>query len=76
MPPEARSWIELRPELVAVIPQLYQEHAGAIDDADLAHILAELRASLPQADLPAVLEAAFGRDPDSTSVDYPPGSLT
>ncbi|WP_026058743.1 hypothetical protein [Streptomyces sp. SS] len=69
----SRAWMRLRPDLVEVIHQLRQEHMSVIDDADFPHVLAGLRATLPEADLPAVLEAAFGRNPDGTSVDYTQG---
>ncbi|MZF58538.1 hypothetical protein GTX53_32690 [Streptomyces sp. SID5594] len=60
----SRAWIRLRPELVAVIHDLRQEHMGAIDDADFPHVLDQVRAAVPEADLPAVIEAAFGRHLD------------
>lgn len=63
----SRAWMRLRPELVAVIQQLRQEYLGVIDDDEFPHVLAELRAAVPEADLPAVLEAAFGRGPDGSA---------
>ncbi|MGK5732763.1 hypothetical protein [Streptomyces sp. URMC 124] len=67
----SRAWMRLRPELVEIIYQLRQEHMGVIDDDAFPHVLAEIRTSIPDADLPAVLEAAFGRNPDGTTVDHP-----
>lgn len=67
----SRDWMRLRPELVEVIHRLRQEHMGVIDDDDFPHVLAEVRAALPEADLPAVLAAAFGRKPDGTTADHP-----
>ncbi|MFE9011899.1 hypothetical protein [Streptomyces cyaneofuscatus] len=60
----SRAWIRLRPGLVAVIHDLRQEHMGAIDDANFPHVLDQVRAAVPEADLPAVIEAAFGRHLD------------
>ncbi|MEI5034997.1 hypothetical protein RB201_26945 [Streptomyces sp. S1A(2023)] len=57
----SRAWMRLRPELVAVIHGLRQEHLGSIDDADFPDVLATVRAVVPAADLAAVIEAAFGR---------------
>ncbi|MFI7235819.1 hypothetical protein [Streptomyces cyaneofuscatus] len=57
-------WMRLRPERVEAIQGLRQEHMGPIDDADFAHVLAQVRAAVPEADLPAVIEAAFGRQLD------------
>ncbi|MFI5530904.1 hypothetical protein ACIA8O_20425 [Kitasatospora sp. NPDC051853] len=65
----SRAWMRLRPELVAVVHHLRQEHAGWIDDEDLPGALAGLRASVPEADLPAVLAAAFERALDGTELD-------
>ncbi|MGK5545801.1 hypothetical protein ACSNOH_13870 [Streptomyces sp. URMC 127] len=65
----SRAWMRLRPELVAVIHGLRQEHLGVIDDDAFARVLAEVRAAVPEADLPAVLAAAFGRRPDGTTLD-------
>ncbi|MFH8776080.1 hypothetical protein [Streptomyces sp. NPDC017958] len=67
----SRAWMRLRPELVEIIYQLRQEHMGVIDDDDFAQVLAEVRATVPEADLPAVLEAAFARNPDGTTMDHP-----
>ncbi|MGC0334336.1 hypothetical protein RKD23_007326 [Streptomyces sp. SAI-170] len=65
----SRAWMRLRPELVDVIRRLREEHLGLIGDDEFRHVLAEVRAEVPEADLPAVLEAAFGRRPDGTTVD-------
>ncbi|MGW2631184.1 hypothetical protein ACWC2K_17835 [Streptomyces chattanoogensis] len=65
----SRAWMRLRPELVEVIYQLRQEYLGVIDDDGFSHALAEVRAAVPEADIPAVLEAAFGRKPDGTTMD-------
>ncbi|WP_435973863.1 hypothetical protein [Streptomyces sp. Qhu_M48] len=59
-----RAWMELRPDLVAVIHRLRQEHLGVIGDDDVPPVLAEVRAEVPEEDLAAVMEAAFGRGPD------------
>ncbi|MEE1746099.1 MULTISPECIES: hypothetical protein [unclassified Streptomyces] len=67
----SRAWMRLRPELVEIIYQLRQEHMGAIDDDTFRHVLAEVRAMVAEADVPAVLEAAFGRNPDGTTTDHP-----
>ncbi|GHH17844.1 hypothetical protein [Streptomyces lanatus] len=66
----ARAWMRLRPELVDVIHHLRQEYLGVIDDDDFPHALAQVRAAVPEADVPAVLEAAFGRNPDGTTMDH------
>ncbi|MET9621919.1 hypothetical protein ABZZ37_14265 [Streptomyces sp. NPDC006464] len=63
----SRAWMRLRPELVETIYQLRQEHLGTIDDDAFDHVLAEVRATVPEADVPAVLQAAFGRHPDGSS---------
>ncbi|MFD9124566.1 hypothetical protein [Kitasatospora sp. NPDC059571] len=65
----SRAWMRLRPELVEVIHRLRQDHLGFIEDVDFPDVLAELRVAVPEADLPAVLAAAFGRNPDGTSMD-------
>ncbi|MET3988048.1 hypothetical protein [Streptomyces sp. PvR034] len=65
----SRAWVRLRPELVEVVYRLRQEYMGAIDDDDFPHVLAELRAIVAPADLPVVLDAAFGRKPDGAVVD-------
>ncbi|MFE2231956.1 hypothetical protein ACFXA4_05190 [Streptomyces sp. NPDC059442] len=62
----SRAWMRLRPELVETIYQLRQEHLGTIDDDAFDHVLAEVRATVPEADVPAVLQAAFGRHPDGS----------
>ncbi|MEU5539193.1 hypothetical protein [Streptomyces sp. NPDC020362] len=67
----SRAWMRLRPDLVEIICQLRREHMGAIADDTFRHVLAEVRATVPEADLPAVLEAAFGRKPDGTTMDQP-----
>ncbi|MFF3941384.1 hypothetical protein [Streptomyces phaeofaciens] len=72
----SRAWMRLRPELVEIIYQLRQEHMGVIDDDTFTDVLAELRATVPEADLPAVLEAAFGRNPDGTTISVPPRQPT
>ncbi|MFG2329200.1 hypothetical protein ACGFMM_06190 [Streptomyces sp. NPDC048604] len=63
----SRAWMRLRPELVAVIRELREEHLGTIDDEHFPAVLAELRARVPEPDLPAVLAEAFGRRPDGSS---------
>ncbi|OKJ65223.1 hypothetical protein AMK27_05275 [Streptomyces sp. CB02009] len=68
----SRAWMQLRPELVEIIYQLRQEHMGAIDDDDFPQVLADVRTTVPEEDLPAVLEAAFGRNPDGTTMNHPP----
>ncbi|WP_310724770.1 hypothetical protein [Streptomyces sp. N2A] len=68
----SRDWMRLRPELVEVIHQLRQEHLGAISDDEFPQVLAEVSAAVPEADLPAVLAAAFGRKPDGTTMDHTP----
>ncbi|MFC9816667.1 hypothetical protein ACFVJM_31925 [Streptomyces virginiae] len=67
----SRAWMRLRPDLVEVIHELRQEYQGMIDDDRFPHVLAEVRARVPEADLPAVLDAAFGRNPDGTAVEHP-----
>ncbi|MGW0926740.1 hypothetical protein ACWD3J_48350 [Streptomyces sp. NPDC002755] len=67
----SRAWMRLRPELVEIIYQLRQEHMGVIDDEDFSRVLADVRTTVPEEDLPAVLEAAFGRNPDGTTMDHP-----
>ncbi|WP_312631925.1 hypothetical protein [Streptomyces noursei] len=68
----SRAWMRLRPELVEIIHRLRQEYLGAIDDADFPNVLAEVRAAVPEPDLPAVLAAALGRNADGTTVTGPP----
>ncbi|MEU6090896.1 hypothetical protein ABZ865_29715 [Streptomyces sp. NPDC047085] len=65
----SRAWMRLRPELVEVIHRLRQEYLGVIDDDDFPHVLAEVRTAVPEADLATVLEAAFGRKPDGTTMN-------
>lgn len=67
----SRAWMQLRPEFVEAIYRLRQEYMGFIDDEDFSQVLAAIRAELPEADLPAVLSAAFGRNPDGTTADHP-----
>lgn len=67
----SRAWMRLRPELVEIIYQLRQEHMGVIDDEDFPQVLADVRTTVPEEDLPAVLEAAFGRNPDGTTIGRP-----
>ncbi|MEV5530937.1 hypothetical protein [Streptomyces prunicolor] len=67
----SRAWMRLRPELVEIIYQLRQEHMGVIDDDDFPQVLADVRTMLPEDDLPTVLEAAFGRNSDGTTMDRP-----
>lgn len=40
------------------------------DDDDFPHVLEKVRAAVPEADLSAVLAAAFGRKPDGTTADH------
>ncbi len=65
----SRAWMQLRPELVEVIYRLRQEYSGCVDDDDFPHVLAEVRATVPQTDLAAVLAAAFGRQLGGTASD-------
>ncbi|WUT32793.1 hypothetical protein OG392_04820 [Streptomyces sp. NBC_00691] len=67
----SRAWMQLSPELVEIIYRLRQEHMGVIDDDEFLHVLAYVRTTVPEEDLPAVLEAAFGRNPDGTTMTYP-----
>ncbi|MEU0003417.1 hypothetical protein ABZ079_03670 [Streptomyces sp. NPDC006314] len=67
----SRGWMRLRPELVEVIHRLRQEFLGVISDDDFPQVLAEVRPTVPEADLPAVLAAAFGRRPDGTTLEDP-----
>ncbi|MFD7320223.1 hypothetical protein ACFV9D_03890 [Streptomyces sp. NPDC059875] len=62
----SRAWMGLRPDLVEVIHGLRQEYLGVIDDERFAAVHAELRSTVPAADLPAVLDAAFGRNADGS----------
>ncbi|MGW4896315.1 hypothetical protein ACWEQL_29285 [Kitasatospora sp. NPDC004240] len=64
-----RAWMRLRPELVTVIHRLRQEYLGLIGDEDFPEVLGQLRAEVPEEDLPAVLEASFGRRPDGSFVN-------
>ncbi|MEU8756562.1 hypothetical protein AB0C88_39345 [Streptomyces chartreusis] len=66
-----RAWMRLRPELVEIIYQLRQEHMGVIDDDGSPQVLADVRATVPEEDLSVVLEAAFGRNPDGTTMNHP-----
>lgn len=67
----SRAWMRLRPDLVEVVHRLRQEHWGAIDD-EFPRVLAEVRTEVAEADLPVVLAAAFGRNPDGTIADDVP----
>ncbi|MFI8490475.1 hypothetical protein [Streptomyces rubrogriseus] len=67
----SRSWMRLRPELVEIIYQLRKEHMGVIDDDDFPQILTDVRTIVSEKDLPDVLKAAFGRNPDGTTMDHP-----
>ncbi|MFE2422715.1 hypothetical protein [Streptomyces hokutonensis] len=67
----SRAWMRLRPELVEIIFQLRQEHMGVIDDDDFPQVLSDVHAMVPEEDLPTVLEAAFGRNPDGTTTYRP-----
>ncbi|MFD7966311.1 hypothetical protein ACFV5J_36555 [Streptomyces zaomyceticus] len=67
----SRAWMGLRPELVEIIHRLRQEYMGVIDDDDFPQVLADLRTTVPEEDLPVILEAAFGRHPDSTTTEHP-----
>ncbi|MEU9862236.1 hypothetical protein AB0D99_15315 [Streptomyces sp. NPDC047971] len=62
----SRGWMTLRPELVEIIRGLREEYFGLIDDERFGPVHAELRATVPEEDLPAVLEAAFGRNADGS----------
>ncbi|MFB7374907.1 hypothetical protein ACFC0D_34285 [Streptomyces sp. NPDC056222] len=62
----SRGWMGLRPELVEIIRGLREEYLGVIDDERFGPVFAELRATVPAEDLPAVLEAAFGRNGDGS----------
>jgi hypothetical protein len=64
----SRAWMRLRPDLVEVVHALRQEHLGFVDDDDFDGVLAGLRSTVAESDLPAVLAAAFGRKPDGGSV--------
>ncbi|MFD6326441.1 hypothetical protein ACFWOL_27070 [Streptomyces sp. NPDC058442] len=66
----SRAWMRLRPELVEIIHRLRQEYLGVIDDDDFPRVLADVRTTVSEEDLPAVLEAAFGRNPDGTTMDH------
>ncbi|MFJ8888686.1 hypothetical protein ACIRJR_35555 [Streptomyces sp. NPDC102402] len=65
----SRAWMRLRPELVEVVHGLRQEYLGVISDDEFHAVLHQVRAQVPEADLPAVLAAAFGRRPDGTTTD-------
>lgn len=66
----SRDWMRLRPELVEIIHELRQEYMGAIDDDTFRHVLTKVSATVAEADLPTVLQAAFGRNPDGTTTDH------
>ncbi|MFE4361927.1 hypothetical protein [Kitasatospora sp. NPDC056800] len=57
-----RAWMRLRPELVALVHRLRQEHRGVIDEAGFPGVLAEVRAAVPEADVATVLRAVFGAE--------------
>ncbi|MDV9172076.1 hypothetical protein R6V09_18415 [Streptomyces sp. W16] len=42
---------------------------GVIDDDDFPQVLADVRTMVPEEDLPTVLKAVFGRNPDGTTMD-------
>ncbi|QIQ06095.1 hypothetical protein [Streptomyces liangshanensis] len=67
----SRAWMRLEPELVEIIRRLRQEHMGVIDEDDFPRVLAEVRTTVPEEDVPDVLEAAFGPHPDGTTLDRP-----
>ncbi|MYS77160.1 hypothetical protein GTY88_43070, partial [Streptomyces sp. SID5926] len=67
----SRAWMRLRPELVEIIYQLRKEHMGVIADDDFPQILTDVRTTVSEKDLPDVLKAAFGRNPDGTTMDHP-----
>ncbi|WP_448318235.1 hypothetical protein [Streptomyces sp. CO7] len=64
----SRAWMRLRPDLVEVVHDLRQEHLGMVSDDDFDGVLADLRDTVADSDLPAVLAAAFGRKPDGSFV--------
>ncbi|MER6495709.1 hypothetical protein [Streptomyces griseorubiginosus] len=68
--------MQLRPELVEIIHGLRQEYMGGVDDDTFTQVLAEVRAKVLEADLPAVLEAAFGRNVDGTTKGHPEAPMT
>ncbi|WP_409235609.1 hypothetical protein [Streptomyces sp. PA5.6] len=47
---------------------------GVIDDDDFPQVLADLRTTVSEEDLPEILEAAFGRNPDGTAAGRPQAS--
>lgn len=61
--------MRLRPDLVEAIHRLRQAHWGTVDDDEFPRLLAGVRTDIAEADLPAVLAAAFGRNLDGTPVD-------
>ncbi|MFD8783498.1 hypothetical protein [Kitasatospora sp. NPDC059599] len=63
-----RAWMRLRPGLVEVVHGLRREYAGAVDDGGFPAVLAQVRAAVAGADVPAVLAAAFGRSPDGAEL--------
>lgn len=67
----SRAWMRLRPKLVEIIYRLRQKHMGVIDDDDFPQVLADLRTTVSEEDLPEILEAAFGRNPDGTTAGRP-----
>ncbi|MFD9291336.1 hypothetical protein ACFWBV_24250 [Streptomyces sp. NPDC060030] len=72
----SRGWMRMRPELVETIHGLRQEYLGAISDEEFPAVLEEVRARVPEADLPEVLLPSSGRRPDGTTTDgmeaFPP----
>ncbi|MFD6279971.1 hypothetical protein ACFWFI_31050 [Streptomyces sp. NPDC060209] len=65
----SRYWMRLRPEIVEVIYGLRQEYQGGISDEEFPEVLEQVRPTVPEADLPSVLAASFGRRPDGTTTD-------
>ncbi|MFF2624804.1 hypothetical protein ACFVUN_03415 [Kitasatospora griseola] len=61
---DSRAWMQLRPELVAMIKELIDEYRGAIDEDEYAALLARLRAELSPADVAEVVRGAFRREYD------------
>ncbi|MFD5560350.1 hypothetical protein [Kitasatospora griseola] len=61
---DSRAWMQLRPELVAMIKELIDEYRGAIDEDEYAVLLARLQSELPPADVAEVVRGAFRREYD------------
>ncbi|MEV6393170.1 hypothetical protein AB0M39_00010 [Streptomyces sp. NPDC051907] len=55
----SRGWMELRPELVALIRRLRELRLDGVVEDGLPALVALLRETVPPADLDVVLEAAF-----------------